>query len=117
MSEPVQRSRFSSTPEPPYFAVIFTSQRRDGDDGYEDMARRMFELALTQPGCFGAESARDASGFGLTVAYFATEAAIAQWRDHAEHRVAQELGRTKWYEHFELRVARVERAYCGPEGR
>lgn len=117
MSSSIQTSGFATTPEPPYFAVIFTSKRRDGDGGYEEMARRMFELALAQPGCLGAESARDASGFGLTVAYFADEAAIAAWRNHAEHRIAQDLGRTRWYEHYELRVARVERAYAGPEGR
>ena len=117
MAESRQVSPFAATPEPPYFAVIFTSLRRGGDDGYGEMARRMVDLALEQPGCLGAESARDASGFGLTVAYFATEEAIAAWRNHADHRIAQEMGRTRWYEHYELRVARVERAYSGPEGR
>jgi heme-degrading monooxygenase HmoA len=117
MAETEPISLFARTPEPPYLAVIFTSLLREGDDGYADMAGRMMELALAQPGCLGAESARDARGFGLTVAYFSTEADIAAWRDHAEHRLAQELGRTKWYAHYEVRVARVERAYSGPEKR
>ena len=66
-----------------------------------------------QPGFLGFESARDAAGFGITVAYFESEAAIARWRDHAEHIVARRNGNNHWYEHFEQRVARVERAYGG----
>jgi heme-degrading monooxygenase HmoA len=106
-------NRFAATPEPPYFAVIFSSQRTTVDDGYDAMADRMVELASKLPGFLGVESARDASGFGITVCYWASQEAIAAWRAHAQHRLAQESGREKWYAHFETRVARVERAY-GP---
>jgi heme-degrading monooxygenase HmoA len=108
---------FAKTPEPPYYAVIFTSKRTEGDHGYEAMAQAMFELALTQPGCLGAESARGENGIGITVAYFTDEASIANWKANARHLVAQKLGRERWYSHYELRVARVERDYSGPEGR
>jgi heme-degrading monooxygenase HmoA len=97
-------------PEPPYFAVIFSSQRTPSDQGYGAMAERMLALARTQPGFLGVESARDASGFGLTVSYWRDEASIASWRRHAEHREAQERGRREWYANYELRVARVERS-------
>lgn len=102
-------SAFARTPEPPYFAVIFTSQRTEGDQGYDAMADRMVELATKQPGFLGVESARDAGGFGITVSYWSSLEAIAAWRAHAEHRVAQETGRKQWYAHFKTRVARVER--------
>lgn len=108
---------FASTPEPPYYAVIFTSRRRDGDDGYGAMAQAMWSLALEQPGCLGAESARGSSGLGITVAYFRDEASIAAWKANAAHLRAQDLGKRQWYDHYEVRVARVERAYSGPEGR
>jgi hypothetical protein len=62
------RVGFATTPEPPYYAVIFTSQRTESDHGYEAMAQAMFELALKQPGCLGAESVRDVGGLGITVA-------------------------------------------------
>ena len=114
-------SRFADTPEPPYFAVIFSAQRtpehNGGDQGYGAMAARMMELALTQPGCLGAEATRDAEGFGITVAYFRDQASIAAWKANTEHLTAQRLGRERWYSHYELRIARVERAYSGPEGR
>ncbi len=105
--------RFARTPAPPYFAVIFASQRHDGDVGYAATATRMIALAAQQPGFLGVESARDESGFGITVSYWESEAAIAAWRRHAEHALARERGRREWYRHFELRVARVERAYGG----
>ena len=108
--------RFATLPPPPYYAVIFSSQRNGEDEaGYASTADRMDELVRGQPGFLGYESTRDGSGFGITVAYFDSEAAIAAWREHAEHAVARDRGRRLWYRHFEQRVARVERAYGGPQ--
>ena len=108
---------FASTPEPPYYAVIFTSQRTAGENGYDAMAQAMYELALEQPGCLGAESTRGEDGLGITVSYFIDEASIRAWKENARHLVAQQLGKERWYSHYKLRVAKVERAYSGPEGR
>lgn len=105
---------FATLPPPPYYAVIFSSRRTAGDEGYGAMAERMVELAAVQPGFLGVESTRGVDGFGITVAYWTDEDAIKAWRQHAEHTVAREQGRARWYEHFEVRVARVERAYGGP---
>jgi heme-degrading monooxygenase HmoA len=74
-------------------------------------------LAHEQPGCLGAETARGEDGLGLTVAYFTDEAAILAWKRNSQHLVAQRLGKERWYSHYELRVAKVERAYSGPDGR
>lgn len=105
---------FAATPEPPYYAVIFSSQRTAGDQGYGAMAERMAQLASQQPGYLGAESARGADGAGITVSYWSSAEAVAAWKQHAEHLVAQERGRSGWYAHYEIRIARVERAYGSP---
>lgn len=102
---------FAHLPEPPYYAVIFSSQRTPDDNGYGAMADRMVELAATQPGFLGIESTRGEDGFGITVAYFDTPEHIAAWKRNAEHREAQAMGHKLWYQHFELRIAKVERAY------
>jgi len=102
---------FAQTPEPPYYAVIFTACRTPEDRGYGRMAERMVEMARTQPGFLGIETARNSEGFGITVSYWKSEEAIAAWKAHAEHQTAQEAGRRVWYSDFMLRVARVERAY------
>ena len=107
-------AEFARTPEPPYYAVIFSSRRTAVEEGYGPMADRMVELAARQPGFLGVESARGADGFGITVSYWSSLEAIAAWKAHGEHRIAQAAGRDKWYSHFELRVARVERTGFGP---
>jgi heme-degrading monooxygenase HmoA len=110
----VSDAAFASTPQPPYYAVIFASRRTPVDQGYDATAERMVELAAQQPGYLGVETCRDAAGFGITVSYWRSEEDIRAWRRHAEHALAREQGRTSWYEHYELRVAKVERAYGGP---
>lgn len=95
----------------PYYAVIFTSQRKDGDDGYSEMADKMDELARMQPGFIDAESARDASGYGITVSYWESLEAIRSWKQNEEHLVAQEKGRQVWYESYKVRICKVEREY------
>ena len=99
----------AETPEPPYYAVIFTTTRVDADDGYAEMAERMEALAAAQPGYLGIESAR--ADVGITVSYWESEAAIAAWKANLDHTAARDLGRTHWYSGYTLRVARVDRAY------
>jgi heme-degrading monooxygenase HmoA len=108
---------FAPTPEPPYYAVIFTSQRTGPDDGYAAAAEAMAGLARQQPGFLGAESARGPDGFGITVAYFRDEAAIRAWKDNTEHLAAQAKGKSGWYSRYQIRIAKVERSYIGPAGR
>ena len=105
-------SAIAPTPQPPYYAVVFTSQRTPADaPGYEEMAERMVELAARQPGFLGVESTRGADGVGITVSYWQSLDAIRAWREHAEHRIAQERGRSQWYSAYRLRICRVEGEY------
>lgn len=104
-------SGFAETPEDGYFAVIFTSRHSTDTEGYGQMATRMLELAPEQPGFLGIERARGEDGLALAVSYWADEESIAAWKRHAEHREAQRLGVTQWYDQYEVRIARVERSY------
>jgi heme-degrading monooxygenase HmoA len=108
----VSETNLATTPQPPYYAVIFASIRTEQDDqGYGSAADRMMQLASDQPGYLGVDSVRDAAGIGITVSYWSSEAAIAAWRRNAEHTMVREQGRKNWYAQYELRVAKVERAY------
>lgn len=104
-------SSFAALPKPPYYAVIFSALRTVQDKGYAHMADRMVELAAQQPGYLGVESTRGADGFGITVSYWESLESISAWKANAEHQIAQENGKAVWYAHYELRIARVERAY------
>jgi heme-degrading monooxygenase HmoA len=102
-------SLIANTPKPPYYAVIFTSHRTEGDNSYGQMADRMVQLASKQPGFLGVESARE--DVGITVSYWADLESIKQWKANAEHREAQRLGNEKWYSSFKTRISKVERDY------
>ncbi|MGB0849146.1 MAG: antibiotic biosynthesis monooxygenase family protein [Thiolinea sp.] len=99
----------AETPKPPYYAVIFTSLRTDGDNGYAEMAVKMLELAAQQPGFLGVESAREE--VGITVSYWSDLESIRQWKMHPEHQNAQKLGLDQWYADCMTRITKVERDY------
>lgn len=102
-------SQVANTPAPPYYAVIFTSLRTPGDNGYETMALRMVELTQQQPGFLGIESAREE--LGITVCYWRDLDSIKNWKANVEHQEAQRRGYTQWYAAFKTRIAKVERDY------
>jgi heme-degrading monooxygenase HmoA len=99
----------AQTPTPPYYAVIFTSVRTEGDNGYAEMADRMVELARQQDGFLGVESARNE--IGITVSYWRDLEAIKNWKENSEHVIAREKGREMWYKSFDVRIALVEKHY------
>jgi len=99
----------ANTPSPPYYAVIFTSDRTKEDQGYYETAQRMMELARQQPGFLGVESARDE--VGITVSYWKDLDSIKKWKDQSEHTLARNKGRQTWYKAFTTRIALVEHEY------
>ena len=99
----------AATPPAPYYAVIFTSHRTEGDNGYEAMSDKMVELAQQQPGYLGYESGRGETG--ITISYWDSLEAIKGWKANFEHQLAQQLGREKWYSSYKVRICRVERDY------
>ena len=101
----------ASTPQPPYYAVIFTSLRTGTDEGYADTAAHMMALASEQPGFLGVESVREEGGAGITVSYWKDKKAIREWKNHAAHQQAQRFGQEKWYRSYKIRVSKVMKDY------
>jgi heme-degrading monooxygenase HmoA len=99
----------AATPSPPYYAVIFTSLRTEGDNGYNEMAEQMDTLAKQQPGYLGIESARNETG--ITISYWKDLASIQLWKQQADHILAQQKGISDWYSFYKVRIALVERDY------
>jgi heme-degrading monooxygenase HmoA len=102
-------THLAQTPEPPYYAVIFTSRLGGDTAGYAETADRMMALAAEQEGYLGVETAR--ADIGITVSYWRDLEAVRAWRDHADHAEARRLGRERWYGEYRLRICRVEREY------
>jgi heme-degrading monooxygenase HmoA len=91
LSKKWKKTMIAQTPLNPYYAVIFSSLRTDGDNGYRDMAHKMNELAKQQKGYLGVESAREE--VGITVFYWQSLEAIKNWKVNTRHLVAQKYGR------------------------
>jgi len=98
----------TTTPKPPYYAVIFTSILTKEIENYEEMSNTMVKLAQEQHGFLGIESARNE--LGITVSYWDSLEAIYKWKLNSEHSEAREKGRNTWYKHFKVRKCKVERA-------
>jgi len=99
----------AKTPQPPYYAVIFTSVMNADTSGYSEMAGKMDELAKQQDGYLGIESARN--DIGITVSYWTSLEAIRNWKANTDHLMAQEVGKKKWYANYKVRICKVERYY------
>jgi len=94
---------------PPYYAVIFTSVKKENIPEYDSMARLMEELAQQQDGYIHYESARNK--IGITVSYWESLEAITRWKQQVNHQMAQRLGKSDWYEWYHVRICKVEREY------
>ena len=98
---------FAKTPEPPYYAVIFTSVRTPFDNGYEEMDKKLAETVKEQPGFLGMESVRNETG--ITVCYWKDMESIKGWAHHSEHIEAKKKGRVEWYRDYRVRICKVEK--------
>jgi len=74
---------FANTPKPPYYAVIFTSDKAEEENGYEEMAHKMTELAKEEDGFLGIESAKE--NLGITVSYWKDLESIKKWKMNTDH--------------------------------
>ena len=99
----------AKTPSTPYYAVIFSSVRTKGNNGYYEMSEQMVGLAAEQDGFLGMETARN--DLGITVSYWRDLESVKKWRNNSEHSIARSKGRSDWYQSFKTRIAKVERDY------
>lgn len=90
--------------------VLFSSRltAAAGQD-YEAMAAEALETARGMPGFVDYKSYRAEDGEKLSVVWWQDEETMAAWRNHPRHRVAQHLGREKWYSEYQIEVAEVRR--------
>jgi heme-degrading monooxygenase HmoA len=102
-------TKIINTPKPPYYAVIFTSIRTDGDNGYNEMSDKIESLIGNQPGYLGMESARNE--LGITVSYWKDLESIKLWSQNLDHKQAKEKGKKSWYKNYKVRISKVEMEY------
>ena len=70
-------------------------------------------LAIVQklPGFASVKEYAAGDGEQLVLIEFETEQALAAWREHPEHLIAQERGRSKYYSEYKIQVCNTVREY------
>jgi len=84
------------------YAVIFKAQIKELDDSYSKMANRMRELAMNEYGCIEFTSCTEGNS-EIAISYWPSKEALRAWKNNIEHQQAQELGKSKWYESYEIK--------------
>ncbi|MCP5005720.1 MAG: antibiotic biosynthesis monooxygenase [Planctomycetes bacterium] len=92
------------------YAVIFRAEINDLDKSYSEMAAKMRDLAINKYGCIEFTSATEGMQ-EIAISYWLHLEQIKQWKQDAEHLVAQELGRLKWYKSYRVQVVEILREY------
>ena len=75
------------------------------------IGERMYALATAMPGFVSYKDYTAADGEAVTVVEFASEPELLAWRNHPEHRDAQERGRREFFAEYKIQICRVERGY------
>ena len=91
--------------------VLFRSRlTAEAGEDYSQMAAEMLATAKTMPGFVDFKSFKAEDGERISVVWWRDEETMAAWRSHLRHRVAQKLGREKWYENYKIEVSQVLRS-------
>ncbi|MCY4387264.1 MAG: antibiotic biosynthesis monooxygenase [Desulfurellaceae bacterium] len=96
--------------------VIFRTRLRAGadQDALVQLTQEMRTLVQTIPGFLSVKDFVASDGESVSIAEFQTMAAAKVWREHPEHRHAQERGRTEFFSHYHVQVCEVGRDYSFP---
>ena len=100
----------ANTPQPPYYAAIFSSTHTGSHGGYAEDTETVLELAKQHPGFLGIEAAGN-DDLSIAVSYWDSDETIRAFKELAEHLIIQKRGRETYYKSYKMRVARVERDY------
>ncbi len=78
---------------------------------YTTTGARMMEIATAMPGFISFREYKHPDGEFIGVTEWASVEALAQWREHPEHRKAQARGRELFYTEYEVVVCKPIHEY------
>lgn len=97
--------------------IAFRSRLRDDVDPAE-LARlggRMYELATAMPGFVSYKDFTAEDGENVSIVEFESLETLAAWRNHPEHRQAQQRGRDALFSEYHIQVCETVRDYAFPQ--
>lgn len=95
------------------YVVIFRAVARQLDAEYSRVAAQLRELALSRFGCLEFVAVNE-DGQEVALSYWPDLDSIRAWKADADHLLAQQLGRERWYAGYRVQIAQVLRDYAFP---
>ena len=95
----------------PSLIILFRSKLTDqAREDYQAMNAELETLVRQNSGFVDVKSYTGADGERLTVVWWRDEESLTEWRNLMRHREAQNTGRQKWYEYYNVEVATIVRS-------
>ncbi|MCA9626376.1 MAG: antibiotic biosynthesis monooxygenase [Myxococcales bacterium] len=94
-----------------WITVFRNRLRTDAAADYGDVASRMKALAQRMPGYIGFKTFSADDGERVSLVEFDSLEALLAWKNHPEHRAAQERGRQAYYSEYSVQSAEIARDY------
>jgi heme-degrading monooxygenase HmoA len=94
--------------------IVFRARVRPDADmaAVGALGERIYALGTQMPGFVSYKDFTAEDGESVTVVEFASEPELLAWRNHPEHREAQERGRREFFSEYKIQICRVERGYA-----
>jgi heme-degrading monooxygenase HmoA len=96
--------------------TIFRSRLRpEHANDYSEWAARIHDLAVKMPGFISIKTFQAEDGERVSLVEFESEETMRNWREQADHRQAQDLGRKLFYSEYHIQVCQPIRDYSFPK--
>lgn len=96
--------------------TIFRNRLRpEHQEEYAQWATRIHDIAVRMPGFISIKTFTAEDGERVSIVEFESEETMRAWREQADHRQAQELGKTRFYSEYHIQVCQIVRDYSFPK--
>jgi len=92
------------------YAVIFKAKINKLDYDYTVMAKQMRDLAINKYGCYDFISTTEGN-LEIAISYWNDLAQIKKWKQNSDHLIAQDMGKSTWYNSYTVQVVEIIREY------
>ena len=95
--------------------IVFRSRLKPGVEAeIEKVGGAMYELAAKMPGFVSYREYMSGDDEAAAIVEFESHETLAAWREHPEHRAAQQAGRDRFFSEYRITVCDVVRDYAFP---
>lgn len=93
--------------------IVFRARLKPevNQEALAQLGQRIYELAVAMPGYRSYKDFVAEDGESVTIVEFESFETLAAWREHPEHKTAQERGRSEFFAEYHIQVCTPVRDY------